>query len=283
MKKMMILAASLFLCSALYASENDATAKKADPKNADNALIENVFRKMEDAMAKEDVEAYLSVFSKRVEIVTPDGANLSYDDVKEYLVDLFESYDSIRDERTGPLDIRLKEKENTAEVISAYRMSGIPKGAKEPEIFDEGALKLTLNKLPSFSAKIPPAYQIIAVAYLAAENTASGLLEDRNLLLKTVKDNYGIDLMAEGGFERYRELILQELKAENDAAREELEARMAILKKRNQKTFSVSIKKEIQSDMIELEKSLGMLPNDSEITAIVDAEITDLKEIFLGK
>jgi hypothetical protein len=290
MKKTLMSGLVLLLGAVLWAADKpDGSAPAPDkksPEQADSArdyeiaLIKNVFKKMEEATAKEDVNAYLGLFSRRVEIITPDGAKLSYEDIKEYLVDLFASYDFIKDEQVGELDIRIKD--NTAEVINSYRMSGIPKDGKAVEIFDEGALKMTLQKLPSFSPKVPPTYQIIAVDYLAADAKSPAVsAEDKASLLGKIKDNYGVDLEASGGFDRYRELLLQELKAENNANKEELEARIAILKKRLQKTFSASVKKEIQNEILELENNLGALTADSEIVSVVDTEIADLKEVFL--
>ena len=252
-------------------------------QNEDISLIKNIFKKMEEATVKEDIDSYMNVFSKRVEIVTPDGSKLSYDDIKEYLVELFDSYDYIKDEQTKELDIRITD--NVAEVVNTYRMSGIPKGEKDVVVFDEGSLKITLNRLPSFSPKIPPAYQIIGVSYVVSDgdDDLDVSSEDKAMLLQRIKDNYGVDLEASGGFEQYRTLLLQEIKAENDANKEELEARINILKKRMQKTFSALVKQEIQADIQESERNLGALPTENEITSIVDSEIADLKNIFLKK
>ncbi|HLD35115.1 MAG TPA: hypothetical protein VJC37_00160 [Planctomycetota bacterium] len=262
-----------------------SAAQNAMPagRQEDITLIKNVFKKMEEATAKEDVNSYMDVFSKRVEITSPDGAKLSYDDIKDYLVELFDSYDYIKDEQTKELDIRIMD--NTAEVVNTYRMSGIPKGEKEMVVFDEGSLKITLNKLPSFSPKIPPTYQVIAVSYVVsgADDASDVSTEDKTMLLQKIKDNYGVNLEASGGFEQYRSLLLQELKAENDANKEELEARINILKKRLQKTFSIMVKQEIQADIQETERALQQVATENEINSVVDNEIADLKDIFLKK
>jgi len=203
--------------------------------------------------------------------------------IKDYLVELFDSYDYIKDEQTKELDIRIMD--NTAEVVNTYRMSGIPKGEKEMVVFDEGSLKITLNKLPSFSPKIPPTYQVIAVSYVVsgADDASDVSTEDKTMLLQKIKDNYGVNLEASGGFEQYRSLLLQELKAENDANKEELEARINILKKRLQKTFSIMVKQEIQADIQETERALQQVATENEINSVVDNEIADLKDIFLKK
>ncbi len=261
-----------------------------EPENAvpagrqeDIALIKNVFKKMEEATAKKDINAYMGVFSKRVEIVSPDGDKLVYDDIKDYLAELFDSYDYIKDEQVKELDIRITD--NTAEVVNTYRMSGIPKGEKEVVVFDEGALRITLNKLPSFSPKISPTYQIIGVSYVVFDKDDAQTVspEDKTILLQRIKENYGVDLEASGGFEQYRALLLQELTAESDANKEELEARITILKKRFQKTFSTMVKQEIQAAIQETERALQQVATENEITSIVDNEIADLKDIFLKK
>ena len=287
MKRIAVLFLLVSLGITLYAADNATTPA---PENAvpagsqeDIALIKNVFKKMEEATAKEDINAYMDAFSKRVEIAAPDGDKLAYDDIKDYLVELFDSYDYIKDEQTKELDIRIVD--NTADVVNTYRLSGIPKGEKEVVVFDEGALRITLQKLPSFSPKIPPSYQIIGVSYVIPAEDASQAVspEDKTMLLQRIKENYGVDLEASGGFDQYRSLLLQEIKAENDANKEELEARISILKKRLQKTFSAVVKQVIQSDIQETERSIGTLPTENEITSIVDNEIADLKDIFLKK
>lgn len=293
MKKIGAMIIIVFFGIMLWAADNGTPPPATNPgaQNEDIALIKNVFKKMEEATAKKDINAYMDVFSKRVEIESPDGTKLSYNDIKGYLIELFDSYDYIKDEQTKELNIRIMD--NTAEVVNTYRMSGIPKGEKEVVVFDEGALRITFNKLPSFSPKIPPTYQIIGVSYiLPAEQSPAGgginsvptdVGEDKPMLLQRIKDNYGVDLESSGGFEQYRSLLLQELKAENDANKEELEARITILKKRLQKTFSTVVKQDIQADIQELERSIGTLPTENEITSIVDNEIADLKDIFLKK
>lgn len=287
MKRIAVLFLLVSLGITLYAADNATTPA---PENAvpagsqeDIALIKNVFKKMEEATAKEDINAYMDAFSKRVEIAAPDGDKLAYDDIKDYLVELFDSYDYIKDEQTKELDIRIVD--NTADVVNTYRLSGIPKGEKEVVVFDEGALRITLQKLPSFSPKIPPSYQIIGVSYVIPAEDVSQTVspEDKTMLLQRIKENYGVDLEASGGFDQYRSLLLQEIKAENDANKEELEARISILKKRLQKTFSAVVKQVIQSDIQETERSIGTLPTENEITSIVDNEIADLKDIFLKK
>ena len=295
MKRIAVLFLLVSLGVTLWAADNGTTPPSAnpEPENAasagqagsqeDIALIKNVFKKMEEATAKEDINAYMDAFSKRVEIAAPDGDKLAYDDIKDYLVELFDSYDYIKDEQTKELDIRIVD--NTADVVNTYRLSGIPKGEKEVVVFDEGALRITLQKLPSFSPKIPPSYQIIGVSYVIPAEDASQAVspEDKTMLLQRIKENYGVDLEASGGFDQYRSLLLQEIKAENDANKEELEARISILKKRLQKTFSAVVKQVIQSDIQETERSIGTLPTENEITSIVDNEIADLKDIFLKK
>ncbi|MBI5778862.1 MAG: hypothetical protein HZA49_05345 [Planctomycetes bacterium] len=261
-------------------SDRDSTVV---PENEDIILIKKVFKKMEESTAKEDVNGYMDVFSKRVEIATPDGAKLSYSDIKDYLVELFDSYDYIKDEQTKELNIRIMD--NTAEVVNTYRMSGIPRGEKEVVVFDEGTLMITLQKLPSFSPKIPPAYQVINVSYvIPVEDVAQSVSpEDKTMLLQRIKENYGVDLEASGGFEQYRSLLLQELKAESEANKEELEARITILKKRLQKTFSAMVKQDVQAEIQESEKALQQVATENEIISIVDNEIADLKDIFLKK
>ena len=297
MKRVIILSLIVFICAALYAADNTtpvpprndrdgvypAPGGAAASQNEDIGLIKNVFKKMEEATAKKDINSYMDVFSKRVEIATPDGAKLSYNDIKDYLVELFDSYDYIKDEQTKELDIRITD--NTAEVVNTYRMSGIPKGEKEAVVFDEGALRISLQKLPSFSPKIQPTYQIIGVSYVIVDKEDAQAVspEDKTMLLQKIKENYGVDLEASGGFEQYRALLSQELKAENDANKEELEARMTILKKRLQKTFSTVVKQDIQADIQESERNLGTLPTENEINSVVDNEIADLKDIFLKK
>ena len=295
MKKTAIIFLLVFFGAALYAADNATTPpanpapprndrdSAAAPQNEDIALIKNVFKKMEKATAKEDINSYMEVFSKRVEIETPDGAKLSYNDIKDYLVELFDSYDYIKDEQAKELDIRIMD--NTADVINTYRMSGIPKGEKELVVFDEGALRITLQKLPSFSPKIPPAYQVINVSYVIPEEDVSQTVspEDKTMLLQKIKENYGVDLEASGGFDQYRSLLLQELKAESDANKEEFEARITILKKRLQKTFSALVKQDIQSEIQETERALQQIATENEITSVVDNEIADLKDIFLKK
>jgi len=292
MKRVIVLSLIVFLGAALYAADNGTQSPAPSRNNRDSgtpsqnediALIKNVFKKMEEATAKEDINSYMEVFSKRVEIATPDGAKLSYNDIKDYLVELFDSYDYIKDEQVKELDIRITD--NTAEVVNTYRMSGIPKGEKEMVVFDEGALRISLQKLPSFSPKIQPTYQIIGVSYVVVdkEDAQAVYPEDKTMLLQKIKENYGVNLEASGGFEQYRTLLLQELKAENDANKEEIEARITILKKRLQKTFSIMVKQDIQADIQETERNLQQLPTENEITSVVDNEIADLKDIFLKK
>ncbi|MDI6733835.1 MAG: hypothetical protein QME51_11120 [Planctomycetota bacterium] len=260
--------------------------KLSSPKD-DISLIKDVFNKIEDSARKKDINAYMEVFSKRVEIETSDKDKLFYEDIKEYLVELFDTFDNIKEGQTKELEIKIKE--NTAEVISTYRLSGVPKGEKKEVIIDEGALKLTLIKLPSFSPKIPSSFQIIKVSYLspkeseASENNQGVSEDDKKVLLERIKENYGIDITSPGGFDLYRSLLLLELKAENDAVREETEARRDILKRRLQKTFSRVLKEEIQKEIQELEQNLRGIPTVDEINTIVENEIADLKEIFLKK
>lgn len=274
----------LFILLAILTLPILGTDKDSQPSQTEDILlIKNIFRKMESATAKKDVTEYMAVFSKRVEIETPDNKKLLYDDIKEYLTELFEMFDSLKDEPTRELEIKITD--NIAEVINCYRLSGIPSGEKEVITIDEGILRVTLIKVPSFSPKIPTTYQIIKVSYIVPKDDSQEIVspEDRKMLLKNIKENYGIDIEFSGGFDLYRSILLQELKAENDAIREETEIRMTILKKRLQKTFSVSTKKEIQESIQELGRSLGQLPTDDEITAVVDNEIIELKEIFLKK
>ncbi|MEW6027186.1 MAG: hypothetical protein AB1599_07825 [Planctomycetota bacterium] len=286
MRKAVVLFLFVLFGAMLWAADNGAPPSSQPAESEDITLVKSVFKKMEEATAKEDINAYMEAFSKRVELENPDdGSKLSYNDIKDAMATLFDDYDFLKDEQTKDLTVRIKD--NLAEVVSTYRLSGMPKGGKEIIILDEGSMSITLQKLPSFSPKLPSTYQIIAVSYILpaepGEVPAEVGEEDKTMLLQRIKENYGVDLEASGGFEQYRSLLLQELKAESDANKEELEARINILKKRLQKTFSAVVKQDIQEWIQESERILQQVPAESEITSIVDNEIADLKDIFLKK
>jgi len=255
-------------------------APPAVPANAEEiALVKNIFKKIEDATAREDINAYLSVFSKRLEIETEENVKLSYDDLKQYLIDLFDAFDEIKDEPVKDYEIKITE--NTADVVNNYRLSGIPKGEDQRVVIDEGTLRIVLTKLPSFSPKMPAMYQVVKVSYLKSAETVSA--DDKKTLTEIIKENYGIDIETSGGLDLYRSALLQDLKAENDSIKEDLESRLGILEKRLKKTFSAVLKKTIQEDINEIRRNLAEVPTDDEVASVVDNEIAELKEIFQKK
>jgi hypothetical protein len=268
----------IFFCISFIFAQDSKTPPPT--QQDDITLVKNVFKKIEEATIKKDITSYLEVFSKRVEIESPDGKKLSYTEVKDYLVELFELYEHLKEEAVKDYEIKLIE--NTAEVIYYYRLSGVLKGEKERTVIDEGIQKITLIKIPSFSPKSPPFYQITKISFIFLPDEKQVVSEeDKKDLITTIKENYGIDVVSRGGFDLYRSALLQDLKAENDALRDEMEIRIAILKKRLEKTLSLEIKKELVQNITELEQTLQGLPTDADIMAVVDNEIAELKEIFL--
>ncbi|MBI4712985.1 MAG: nuclear transport factor 2 family protein [Planctomycetes bacterium] len=267
----------------LFSQIGPTPPKETKEPTADKDVdaVKSVLKKLEESTAKEDLKAYLTYFSPKVAIETPEGDTISYKELEGYMKELFDAFSNLKDEPIKDYEIKINGKE--AVVTNTYELSGIPVNEKEDVLIDEGVLVITFNKSDI-------KWQIVKVNYIVTEPPDEGgessgpAPRDEAAEFASrcdeIKEGYGIDINAPGALEIYRSLILQEIKDDVDLSREETETRIALIKRYLARASSELRKKELSAEIKVLEMDKAQLPTEDEINKWVEEEIAYLSKML---